>query len=89
MDLRIRNGNLDFSSTPRVSRRHEDHLKNQKGTERHLCSIGWRFTEVLNGHICVSSNINDYTISEAIGKGLSCSMQMFLTIELFKNTAGT
>ena len=83
IDLETMNDPLDTNSKPKVSQNPQDRQSNVKRT---LNSIGWQFTEALYGHICMGPDLKNFELSESIGKGSSCAMQMFLTIEICKQT---
>lgn len=83
IDLKTLNDPLDTSSKPRVSRDRENCRSN---IERPSNSIGWQFTEALYGYICIGPDFESFEFSESIGKGSSCAIQMFLTIEICKQT---
>lgn len=85
IDVDTRNGDLDADSQPMVSRSYEACPKVVKGIEESAESIGWQFTEVLNGNFCVNPKINDVVVSENTGKGSSCAMQMYLTIKICRS----
>ena len=85
IDMDTRNGDLDADSQPMVSRLHQACPKHVKGIEESAESIGWQFTEVLNGNFCVNPKIKDFVVSENTGKGSSCAMQIYLTIEIFRS----
>jgi hypothetical protein len=50
--------------------------------------IGWQFTEALDGHISVDPHMDDFSESSTTGKGSSCSIKMFLTVELYQRLKG-
>jgi hypothetical protein len=79
IDLETKNGVLDSYSNPRISRNHGDHEDNIK---RESNSIGWRFTETLCGQVFMGARKKDLGRFDKVGKGPSCAMRMFLTIEL-------
>ncbi|GIK07468.1 hypothetical protein Aspvir_003134 [Aspergillus viridinutans] len=85
IDLETKNGSLDACSKPKVSR--SDHqLNNVNGSNETSQPIGWQFTELLRGHISVEPNIKSFALSETAGKGSSCALQMFLTVEICKRS---
>jgi hypothetical protein len=88
IDLETRNGNLDACSKPMVSRPYQYRANEAKNINEGAQSIGWQFTEILKGHICVNPNIEDFAVSETSGKGSSCAMQMCLTIEICRKSKG-
>ncbi|KAJ6007019.1 hypothetical protein N7522_005370 [Penicillium canescens] len=73
------NGPLGISSKPQMSRNGQDH---QESIEEKPQSIGWQFTETLSGYISVNSGLGSLTLSESVGKGSSCAMRMFITIDI-------
>jgi hypothetical protein len=73
------NGPLDISSKPHMSRNGQGH---QESIEKKPQSIGWQFTETLSGYISVKSALGSFTLSESVGKGSSCAMRMFITIDI-------
>lgn len=81
IDLKTKNGDLDVYSNPRVSVNYQN---DQGSTKRKSSSIGWQFTETLYGHIYMGPRKKDPGRSDKVGKGSSCPMQMFLTIEICK-----
>jgi len=88
IDLETRNGNLDTGSTPMVSRPCQYRVNEAKNIKEGARSIGWQFTEIFKGHFRVNSNIEDFVVSETSGKGSSCEMQMYLTIEIYRKSKG-
>jgi hypothetical protein len=85
IDMDTTNGNLDADSQPMISRSHQARPKNVKGIEESAESIGWQFTEVLNGNFCVNPKIKDFVVSENTGKASSCAMKIYLTIEICRS----
>lgn len=51
-------------------------------------SIGWQFTEILHGHICISPGTADFAVSESLGKGRCCAIRMYLTVEIQRSVHG-
>ncbi|CAI7568320.1 unnamed protein product [Penicillium glandicola] len=78
IDLETENQPLNADSKPSVSWDFQD----QDSTKRAPQSIGWQFTEIMHGYISMGSNIGNFALSERVGKGSSCAMRMFLTIEI-------
>ncbi|BCS10822.1 hypothetical protein ALUC_40162S [Aspergillus luchuensis] len=81
IDTDTPNGRLDVYSQPMVSRRVE-HGFQKAAVDQAPLSIGWQFSEVLNGHIYMQSNDLDSDACETLGRSSSCTMRMFLTIEI-------
>ncbi|PYH65952.1 FAD/NAD(P)-binding domain-containing protein [Aspergillus vadensis CBS 113365] len=82
IDTDTPNGRLDIYSQPMVSRRVEHGFqKTAKVDQAHL-PIGWQFSEVLDGHIYMHSNDLSADACETLGRSSSCTMRMFLTIEI-------
>ena len=79
IDLETENQPLNAHSKPSVSLDCQNH---QSSTEKAPQSIGWQFTETMHGHIRMGSGIGSFAVSERVGKGVSCSMRMFLTVEI-------
>lgn len=79
IDLETENQPLNAYSKPSVSWDCQGH---QDSTKKAPQSIGWQFTEIMHGHISMGSEIGSFALSERVGKGSSCAMRMFLTIEL-------
>ncbi|KAJ5779576.1 CAZyme family AA3 [Penicillium paradoxum] len=79
IDLRTKNQPLDTDSKPMIPRDDPDH---QDDTKTASNSIGWQFTETMHGHICKGPDVGDFELSEAMGKGSSCQLRAFLTIEI-------
>ncbi|KAJ5762401.1 uncharacterized protein N7511_005783 [Penicillium nucicola] len=73
------NGALDAASNPQ--RVHKDQNQ-QEIIEKKAQSIGWQFTETLSGHISMKSGFKNHAFSERIGRGSSCAMRMFITIDI-------
>jgi len=84
IDLKTKNGILDAHSSPRVSRNSQNH----EDVKRDSNSIGWQFTENLYGHICMEPRKKNRGRSHGVGKGSSCAMQMFLTVEICQPRKG-
>ncbi|PWY87442.1 FAD/NAD(P)-binding domain-containing protein [Aspergillus heteromorphus CBS 117.55] len=82
IDMTTTNGDLDSSSVPRVLRQKQNI---SPAFEKSLASVGWQFSEVLEGHIGTQPNV-DFEISELVGKSSSSAMRMFLTIEVCQRT---
>ncbi|PYI01538.1 FAD/NAD(P)-binding domain-containing protein [Aspergillus sclerotiicarbonarius CBS 121057] len=82
IDMATPNGSLDAFSQPMVSRCENGDTAIYKS----LLPIGWQFSEVLEGHITPQPNDMDFTVCEALGKGSSSAMRMFLTIEICRRT---
>lgn len=78
IDLETNNQPLNAYSKPSVSWDSQGQQDTKKGPQ----SIGWQFTEIMHGYISMGSEIGDFALSERAGKGSSCAMRMFLTIEL-------
>lgn len=78
IDLETNNQPLNAYSKPSVSWDSQGQQDTKKGPQ----SIGWQFTEIMHGYISMGSEIGDFALSERVGKGSSCAMQIFLTIEL-------
>ncbi|OQE13450.1 hypothetical protein PENFLA_c048G06376 [Penicillium flavigenum] len=79
IDLETENQPLNVYSKPSVSWNCQNH---QNSTEEAPQSIGWQFTEIMHGHIRIGSEIGSFAVSEMVGKSASCSMRMFLTVEI-------
>jgi hypothetical protein len=79
IDLETENQPLNAYSKPSVSWDCQPH---QNSTKEAPQSIGWQFTEIMHGHIRIGSEIGSFAVSERVGKGASCSMRMFLTVEI-------
>jgi hypothetical protein len=88
IDLETRNGNLHACSKPMVSRPCQSRANEAENIKGGAQSIGWQFTEILKGHICIDSNIEDFAVSETSGKRSSCAMQMYLTVEICRKSKG-
>jgi hypothetical protein len=84
IDFSSSNGTLDSTSKPGISN-HRQHSLQDKDMHRSLLSIGWQFTEALEGHISTQSNTVDFSVSEVLGKGSSSVIRMLLTIEICRN----
>lgn len=78
IDLETNNQPLNAYSKPSVSWDSQGQQDTKKGPQ----SIGWQFTEIMHGYISMGSEIGDFALSERVGKGSSCAMRIFLTIEL-------
>jgi hypothetical protein len=81
IDFKTLNGPLDAKSKPKVCR---DSENSQSNIEKNSNSIGWQFTEALSGNIYMGPDVKNFELSESMGKGSSCAMQMFLTIQICK-----
>lgn len=81
IDLKTKNGDLDIYSSPRKSINDQS---GQRSIKRKLSSIGWQFTETLYGRIYMGPRKRNLGRSDKVGKGSSCAMRMFLTIEVCK-----
>ncbi|KAJ6162957.1 hypothetical protein N7497_002936 [Penicillium chrysogenum] len=79
IDLETENQPLNAYSKPSVSWDCQPH---QNSTKEAPQSIGWQFTEIMHGHIRIGSETGSFAVSERVGKGASCSMRMFLTVEI-------
>ncbi|OQE08838.1 hypothetical protein PENVUL_c008G01117 [Penicillium vulpinum] len=79
INLATKNQPLNAYSKPSVSWDSYDH---QDSIKKALPSIGWQFTETMHGHINMGPEIGSFALSERVGKGSSCAMRMFLTIEI-------
>ncbi|KAK4865103.1 hypothetical protein LT330_001726 [Penicillium expansum] len=79
IDLETVNQPLNAYSKPSIT---WDRQYQQNSTKKSSQSIGWQFTETMHGHISMGSDIRSFALSERVGKGSSCAMRMFLTIEL-------
>ncbi|KAJ5781624.1 CAZyme family AA3 [Penicillium psychrosexuale] len=78
IDLETENQTLNAYCKPSVSCDSQDCQDTKKASQ----SIGWQFTETMHGHISMRSDIGSFALSERVGKGSSCAMRMFLTIEI-------
>jgi hypothetical protein len=79
IDLETENQPLNAYSKPSVSWDCQNH---QNSTKKAPQSIGWQFTEIMHGHVRMGSEIGSFAVAERVGKGASCSMWMFLTVEI-------
>ncbi|KXG53031.1 uncharacterized protein PGRI_000810 [Penicillium griseofulvum] len=86
IDLKTKNQPLNAYSKPSVSWDYQEH---QDRTKEAPQSIGWQFTETMHGYISMGSDIESFALSEKVGKGSSCAMRMFLTIEICRREEGT
>ncbi|KAJ5150109.1 CAZyme family AA3 [Penicillium atrosanguineum] len=86
IDLATQNGVLNTYSKPRVSSNPRNHKENMSIESN---PIGWQFTETLYGHICIGSRKKDPGRSDRFGKGSSCAMRIFLTIEICRPQKGS
>jgi hypothetical protein len=66
---------MDADSVARISRSPRHPVQKQR-------SIGWRFTEVLAGHVSFDLLSKDFSRQECRGKGTSYAMEAYLTIEI-------
>ncbi|KKK14322.1 hypothetical protein ARAM_000785 [Aspergillus rambellii] len=82
-DLNTGNGNLHFASSPRVSLKS---LERPLATGRHdsYISVGWQFTEVLEGYFTDKTKEVGLTMSEIKAQGVSSEMRMVLTVEVYR-----
>ncbi|KAJ5913560.1 CAZyme family AA3 [Penicillium tannophilum] len=86
IDLETKNGVLHTYSKPRASRNAQNHSET---TNIKSNPIGWQFTESLYGIFRIKSRKKDSGCSDEAGKGSSCAMQMFLTIDLCEPQKGS
>ncbi|KAL3461657.1 FAD/NAD(P)-binding domain-containing protein [Aspergillus heterothallicus] len=82
LDLETGNGTLDLTSSAKV-RPDQGRSVDAKVDEDRYESIGWRFTEVLGGHISTPFN-GDFQTSETAGKRSLSSILMALTVHIQK-----
>ncbi|GKZ48512.1 hypothetical protein AbraIFM66951_000584 [Aspergillus brasiliensis] len=82
IDTDTPNGTLDASSQRMISRNVAHGFQDTDKSYHLLSPIGWQFTEVLDGHIYLQSNDVGFDTCEALGRGSSCTMRMFLTVEI-------
>ncbi|GLA98439.1 hypothetical protein AtubIFM57143_006381 [Aspergillus tubingensis] len=82
IDTDTPNGRLGVYSQPMVSRRVEHGFQKAAKVDQAPLSIGWQFSEVLDGHIYMQSNDLGSDACETLGRSSSCTMRMFLTIEI-------
>lgn len=80
-DLETENEAIHPWSAPKTPKTHEE-----IGAAR---SIGWQFTEVLDGFVSVSPGIDDFAVSESRGKASSCAVKLYLTVELCQQSQST
>lgn len=85
IDLETKNGVLHTYSKPRVSRNPQNHSET---TNIKSNPIGWQFTESLYGILRIKSRKKGSGRSDEAGKGSSCAMRMFLTIDLCEPQKG-
>ncbi|KAI3294229.1 CAZyme family AA3 [Penicillium roqueforti] len=83
IDIETENQTLNAYCKPSISCDFQDH---QDSTEKTSQSIGWQFTETMHGHISMRSDNGSFALSERVGKGSSCAMRMFLTIEICRDS---
>lgn len=88
INLETRNANLDVNSVPRVSKPLHPHLDKAAIITKGAKSIGWQFTEVLDGYIDINPGREDFAVHESRGKSSSCAMLAYLTVEIFCNSKG-
>lgn len=88
IDMETENGNIDAASRPRVSNLRDNHPKEANKMKNSTCSIGWQFTEILDGHISMQSESVRFITAETTGKGSSCAIRAYLTIEICKKATG-
>ncbi|KAL3254715.1 hypothetical protein ABHI18_008743 [Aspergillus niger] len=82
IDTHTPNGRLDASSQPMVSKRVGHGPQDTTKSNKPLSPIGWQFSEVLDGHIYMQSSDVGFDACETLGRGSSCTMRMFLTVEI-------
>ncbi|GLB08494.1 hypothetical protein AtubIFM57258_004384 [Aspergillus tubingensis] len=82
IDIDTPNGRLDVYSQPMVSRRVEHGSQKTVKMDQAPLPIGWQFSEVLDGHIYMQSNYVGFDACETLGRSSSCTMRMFLTVEI-------
>ncbi|KAL4894560.1 FAD/NAD(P)-binding domain-containing protein [Aspergillus ambiguus] len=78
IDLETGNRTLEYGSTPMVSRPKSSEHGNDRDDP--YDSIGWQFTEVLDGYISIQPSTVSIEACEAIGKASSSTMRMALTV---------
>lgn len=85
IDFESKNGILEANSKPKVSRsRHDPHSSIRQTCE----STGWQFTENLFGYFSDRPGDRDFSTSESLGKGSSCTMRVLATIQLWRQGKG-
>lgn len=88
IDMETGNGNIDAASRPRVLNSRDNHPNEVNKIKDSTYSIGWQFTEILNGNISIPSKSTPFATPEMAGNGSSCTIQAYLTIEICKNATG-
>jgi hypothetical protein len=88
IDMETENGNIDAASRPRVSHFRENPSHEVNKITNDPYSIGWQFTEILDGHISMQSKPMGFMTAEKTGKGSSSAIRAYLTIEICKNETG-
>jgi hypothetical protein len=76
------NGTLDLFGQPKVAHAIPSYLKgyDENAADRN----GVRFTEIMDGHIHIGDNIDDFEVAHEVAKGSSSAASFYLTVDIFR-----
>ncbi|KAL0580463.1 hypothetical protein V5O48_001533 [Marasmius crinis-equi] len=84
IDLATRNGKLDLFGEPAQSFPLTPEMKD--AAKAIMCSApgsGVRFTEIMDGHIYIGDDIDDFEVAENAAKGASSSARFYLSVDAY------
>jgi hypothetical protein len=76
------NGTLDLFGQPRVAHAIPSYLQDYDGNSAD--QTGVRFTEIMDGHIHIGDNIDDFEVAHKVAKGSSSAASFYLTVDVFR-----
>ncbi|KIK66211.1 hypothetical protein GYMLUDRAFT_38025 [Collybiopsis luxurians FD-317 M1] len=83
IDLATKNGKLDLFGTPARSFPLTPDMEGIVNTTNSPTDGGMRFTEIMDGHIYIGNDIEDFVVAENAAKGASSSARFYLTVDAF------
>jgi len=83
-DLETKNGRLDLFGKPAKSfALTPDMVEAQEAIKASASTSGVRFTEIMEGHIHIGDNIDDFEVAENVAKGASSAAKFYLSIDAY------
>jgi hypothetical protein len=74
-------GEINWAAPKKRQPLTEDMLQAQKAIEASPKTGGARFTEIMEGHLYVGDDIEDYTIATEAAKGASSAARFYLSVD--------
>lgn len=85
VDLKTKNGRLDLFGEPKRSFPLTPDMIEASKAIKSLCPTdgGVRLTEVMDGHIHIGADIEDFAVAENVAKGASSSARFYLSVDAY------